>query len=412
MAYKRSGIRRNIFITAGTLLVGGGLTRDVAALLRSIGKTRHFFPKSVGSFPSMMSNKQLAVCMQKDLYRGSHGILLREQGSAAGWWIKYIERQNIRTIPNGMPVYIEAKTLGRLSEDEYVQLSGRIISTLHADFYLQPYRPQALNAFRKCGLHLAAVSGVNLRMVAALQEILQREVFYTPGGVDLRLFPPVRKGIVNPFVDVPKVGVVGMSAEHIRGRKGGMLIERACRLLGWGPKSYSPLSRAAFKYSHDKMSIYYSTLFAYVCASDSEGGPLPILEAMATGIPVVTTNVGLVPEVIVDGQNGFIVERTSEAIAQALRRLRDPEVWKAISINGVDTVAAKRSLAITSVYWDRFLLRGYGKGLADGVPGNAESRAEEPGPSGIGTGSGFEGNTEPGCSVEKHSSCSGEVVAS
>jgi glycosyltransferase involved in cell wall biosynthesis len=65
----------------------------------------------------------------------------------------------------------------------------------------------------------------------------------------------------------------------------------------------------------------------FVLPSLTEGMSLTLLEAMATGLPVVATSVGGNPEVVLDGQTGLLVPaRQPEALAQALRRLlREPE---------------------------------------------------------------------------------------
>ncbi|MDQ6469431.1 glycosyltransferase family 4 protein [Flavobacterium sp. LHD-80] len=44
----------------------------------------------------------------------------------------------------------------------------------------------------------------------------------------------------------------------------------------------------------------------FLMTSQREGGPTSVLEAMLIGAPVVSTKVGIVPEVITDGINGFI----------------------------------------------------------------------------------------------------------
>lgn len=41
---------------------------------------------------------------------------------------------------------------------------------------------------------------------------------------------------------------------------------------------------------------------------DKEGTPVSILEAMAAGLPIISTNHAGIPEVVIDGQNGFVVE--------------------------------------------------------------------------------------------------------
>ena len=57
---------------------------------------------------------------------------------------------------------------------------------------------------------------------------------------------------------------------------------------------------------------------------DKEGIPGTIVEAMATGLPVVTTRHAGIPEMVRDGEDGFVVaERDVTAIAQALLTLAE-----------------------------------------------------------------------------------------
>ncbi len=44
----------------------------------------------------------------------------------------------------------------------------------------------------------------------------------------------------------------------------------------------------------------------FLMTSQREGGPSSVLEAMLLGVPIVSTKVGVIPEVIEDGKNGFI----------------------------------------------------------------------------------------------------------
>ncbi|MBS1679503.1 MAG: glycosyltransferase [Actinobacteria bacterium] len=63
-------------------------------------------------------------------------------------------------------------------------------------------------------------------------------------------------------------------------------------------------------------------------SSDFEGSPLSVMEYMEAGKPVVATNVGGLPDLVVEGVNGFLVERQDPAaLAAALvALLRDPEL--------------------------------------------------------------------------------------
>jgi glycosyltransferase involved in cell wall biosynthesis len=86
-------------------------------------------------------------------------------------------------------------------------------------------------------------------------------------------------------------------------------------------------------------------LDAFVLPSRAENLPLAILEAMAAGLPVVGTRVGGVPELIVDGETGSIVEpENPEAMGAALRTLAaDPARREELGRNGRERVTARFS---------------------------------------------------------------------
>ncbi len=57
-----------------------------------------------------------------------------------------------------------------------------------------------------------------------------------------------------------------------------------------------------------------------VLTSDNEGTPLSLIQAGMAGLPVVTTNVGSVPEVVLDGVTGIITDLDVQEIANALQK--------------------------------------------------------------------------------------------
>jgi glycosyltransferase involved in cell wall biosynthesis len=58
-----------------------------------------------------------------------------------------------------------------------------------------------------------------------------------------------------------------------------------------------------------------------VLTSDNEGTPLSLIQAGMAGLPVVTTRVGSVPEVVLDGVTGIITSLEVQEIADALEKL-------------------------------------------------------------------------------------------
>jgi len=91
------------------------------------------------------------------------------------------------------------------------------------------------------------------------------------------------------------------------------------------------LEDAKITYTHKYFSKYkdvvpfYQALDAYPMCSREEGGPKALLETMATGVPIIATHVGMVPDVIENGTDGIIVslENTDLIAEEVLKILND-----------------------------------------------------------------------------------------
>ena len=81
----------------------------------------------------------------------------------------------------------------------------------------------------------------------------------------------------------------------------------------------------------------------FVLSSVSEGLPLCLLEAMASGKPVVATNVGGNPEIVVNGETGFLVPpRDPDSLAASiLSLLQDRRLASHFGMNGQRRVSER-----------------------------------------------------------------------
>ena len=91
---------------------------------------------------------------------------------------------------------------------------------------------------------------------------------------------------------------------------------------------------------------WLSVMDVFALPSLSEGLPLSLLEAMAVGIPTVVTRVGGMPEVVRDGQTGFIVPPAEpDALAsKILFLLKNPDIASKVGAAGRHHIRERFSL--------------------------------------------------------------------
>jgi len=84
----------------------------------------------------------------------------------------------------------------------------------------------------------------------------------------------------------------------------------------------------------------YADLDVVALTSINEGTPVSLIEALAAGVPVVATAVGGVPDVVVDGETGYLVEAGDvKGLAEAIiELLRNPERAKEMGSAGREAV--------------------------------------------------------------------------
>ena len=90
--------------------------------------------------------------------------------------------------------------------------------------------------------------------------------------------------------------------------------------------------------------------FVLPSVGHGEAWPVSVMEAMACGLPVVSTIIGATPEMITPEVDGLLVEQHNEkAIADALLRLaRDPELRRRMGLAAKKTAQDRFDVAATA----------------------------------------------------------------
>src|SRR5207253_9410467 len=102
----------------------------------------------------------------------------------------------------------------------------------------------------------------------------------------------------------------------------------------------------------------------FALSSLSEGLPGAVLEAMSASLPVVATKVGATPELVSEGETGFLVEpRADETMAERLARLMvDRELARKFGAAGRRKVESNYSLeTMLGQYEELYLSLANGK---------------------------------------------------
>ena len=206
-------------------------------------------------------------------------------------------------------------------------------------------------------------------VAVAVSEEMKRALVARYGFPDARV-RVIRNGAALPTPAAPAprnevfhIGTVGRLVP-IKGLE--LFVEVAARLcretpavrfsiLGDGPLRAELAGQAARLGLGDRLQLlapvadpypYYRSLDVYLNTSLHEGLPLSVVEAMACGTPVVSAAVGGIPEIVAEGEHGFLVDgREPEAFAERCRALMRDEPRRAAMRARASTAARTRSSA-------------------------------------------------------------------
>jgi glycosyltransferase involved in cell wall biosynthesis len=207
-----------------------------------------------------------------------------------------------------------------------------------------------------------------------------------PIGIDIEHFPlvtPERRATARAFLGLPASAFVvgsfqkdgvgwrdGLEPKLIKGPdvlvaalQGVRTEVPELQVLLTGPaRGYvrRELQRLAIPYRHVlvtsrvELARAYHAIDVYVVPARQEGGPKALLEAMASGIPLVTTRVGQATELVEHGSNGWLADvDDAESLAEWTIRIRTGEA--AHSAESGRVTAEQNALVRLDPVWDALL---------------------------------------------------------
>jgi UDP-glucose:(heptosyl)LPS alpha-1,3-glucosyltransferase len=199
---------------------------------------------------------------------------------------------------------------------------------LHIFIY---FREEARHAFKTYRSLVTFSDNTKANLLKYYPAVNKDVIVTIPNGVDLERFYPKELRDIRP--EKFELIFVGHEFE----RKGLVLILQALARLpkrvtltvvGGGADDIEAyrataaklgvLDRVSFLGRRQDVPDLLRAADVFIMPSSNEGWSLALIEAMATGTPVISTAVGSATSLIEQGRNGFIIERTAAGVVEAV----------------------------------------------------------------------------------------------
>lgn len=196
-----------------------------------------------------------------------------------------------------------------------------------------------------------ATIALSHNMKNEMQKLSKKDIYVIPNGVDSSIFkePKTKKGhngtkiiYVGSLLPIKGIKYLIKAMKILHSKYPDLHLT----IIGDGDDrrnlelmvhEYALIQNISFvgKVSHKDIPQWLCKNDIFVLPSNSEGVPNVLLEAMAVGLPIIATNVGGIPDIIINKRNGYLVEPESpQEIAEKIQYLiSNPQMRKIISKN-------------------------------------------------------------------------------
>jgi glycosyltransferase involved in cell wall biosynthesis len=213
--------------------------------------------------------------------------------------------------------------------------------------------------------HIVTTGEALRRQVMEEARLPADRVSSVPTGIDLQTFQPGDASAARKLLGLPEDRFVVGIVATLRSWKGHRFLVEALAslkdegmllvIVGDGPgranlteqvRSSGLTGQVVMAGQQSNVSDWLRAFDAFVLPSyANEGVPQALMQAMACGLPVITTPVGAIGEIVSDGETGLMVPpRDVSALASALTKLRDdPQLRQTLAERGLQQARSRFS---------------------------------------------------------------------
>ncbi len=360
---------RVLFIISSYLPDIGGHEMYAHEIARRLVRDGHAVDVITGSRSDHMPGEPVPAPGGEDILNGVHVYRAHRAGVTRGmlWRMARLGRAHkydvVHSIGEGVVSQVATVGKGVWHWPHLITIQGGILQ--------RGFRPGMRERLDRAAIgfslrHASRVHAISRTLADAASALGARHIAVIPNGVDEAVFRPLDRATLRQKHGVSPEQKVVVVVSRLIPRKGIAYAVRAVAqatkthpglrliIIGEGPqrqelekliKSLDLDGRVRMTgwVPHDQLPEYLSMADLFISTPDFEGLGIVFIEALASGVPTIGSNVGGILDVIEDGRNGLLVAPGDlPALASAMTRLlADEELRRRFTQEGLATVQAK-----------------------------------------------------------------------